>query len=150
MMKNLFKNRLVARGYPLKLVEKTSATVLYKNRAQLLTKSQAPPPTYYPPLYKCSLPLQYKLLKHIVLENYYTLQNVLPAPRFIPLKHPTLRDKLVRTKLIPTENQLSLIHVTLSVHATTQHVTAGQLPYLSSQNARTSIAITPDVPRASI
>ena len=67
MMKNLFKNRLLARGYPLKLVEKTSATVLYKNRVQLLTKSQSPPPKYYPPLYKCPPPPQYKHLKHIVL-----------------------------------------------------------------------------------
>ena len=61
---------------------------------------------------------------------------MLPAPRFIPLKHPTLRDKFVKTKLTPTNDQLSLIHVTLNAHAT-PHVTAGQLPYLSSQNART-------------
>ena len=64
MMKSVFKKRLLARGYPLKLVEKTSATVLYKNRTQLLTKSQAPPPKYYPPLYKCPPPPQYTLLKH--------------------------------------------------------------------------------------
>ena len=136
VMKNLFKKRLLARGYPIKLVERTSAIVLYKNRAQFLTKSQASPPKFYPPLYKCPPPPQYKLLKHIVLENYHTLQNVIPAPRFIPLKHPTLRDKLVSTKLMPTDNQLSLIRATLNEH-TTSHVTAGQLPHLSSQNART-------------
>ena len=75
IMKNLFKKRLLARGYPKKLVETTSATVLYKNRRQFLTNSKVPQPKYYPPLYKCPLPPQYKLLKHIVLENYRTLQN---------------------------------------------------------------------------
>ena len=131
-----WKKWLLARGYPVKLVERTSAMVLYKNRAQFLTKSQASPPKFYPPLYKCPPPPQYKLLKHIVLENYHILQSAIPAPWFIPLKHPTLRDKLVRTKLMPTDNQLSLIHATLNEH-TTSHVTAGQLPHLGSQNART-------------
>ena len=137
IMKNLFKKRLLTRGYPIKLVEKTSATVLYKNRTQFLTKSQAPPPKYYPPLYKCLPPPQYKLLKHIILENYHMLQNVLPAPRFIPLKHASLSDKLVRTKLVPSHNQLSDSYTTLSTHATSDHVTAGQLPQLGLQNART-------------
>ena len=37
---------------------------------------------------------------------------------------------------MPTDNQLSLIYATLNA-STTSHVTAGQLPHLSSQNART-------------
>ena len=135
-MKSLFRKRLLARGYPKKLIEKASATVLYKNRAQFLMKSQLPPPKYYPPLYKCPPPPQYKLLKHIVLENYHTLQNMLPAPRFIPVKHATLRNKLVRTKLIPTDSQLSDIYAACA-QSTSEHVTAGKLPLLSIQNART-------------
>ena len=136
VMKSLFRKRLLARGYPKKLIEKASATVLYKNRAQFLMKSQLPPPKYYPPLYKCPPPPQYKLLKHIVLENYHTLQNMLPAPRFIPVKHATLRNKLVRTKLIPTDSQLSDIYAACA-QSTSEHVTAGKLPLLSIQNART-------------
>ena len=137
VMGNLFKKRLMARGYPKKLVEKISSSVLYKNRTQLLTNSQAPQPKYYPPLYKCPPPPQYKLLKHIVLENYHTLQNVLPAPRFIPLKYATLRDGLVRTKLTPTDDQLIDIYTVLSNHTTSEHTTAGQLPQLNIQNTWT-------------
>ena len=70
-MKSLFIARLLARGYPNALVDKTAATVNYKDRAQLLQQSRPPQPKYYPPLYKCPPPTQYKLLKQVVLENYH-------------------------------------------------------------------------------
>ena len=41
-MKTLFRVRLVTRGYPKALVEKTAATVSYKDRAQLLHQSKPP------------------------------------------------------------------------------------------------------------
>ena len=82
-------------------------------------------------------PPQYKLLKHIILENYHTLQNVLCAPRFVPLRHSTLGDELVRTKLSPTDDQVVDIYTVLSSHTTSEHKTAGQLPQLNIQNART-------------
>ena len=72
-MKSLFTACLLTRGYPKVLVEKTAATVSYKDRAQLLQQSRPPQPKYYPPLYKCPPPPQYKLLKQIVLENYHLL-----------------------------------------------------------------------------
>ena len=72
-MKSLFTACLLTRGYPKVLVEKTAATVSYKDRAQLLQQSRPPQPEYYPPLYKCPPPPQYKLLKQIVLENYHLL-----------------------------------------------------------------------------
>ena len=104
---------------------------------QLLQQSRPPQPKYYPPLYKCPPPPQYKLLKQIVLENYHVLQKVLPAPRFIPLRHTTLSNELVRTRLSPTNEQLIDIHIILSNHNTSSHTTAGQLPQLQTQGART-------------
>ena len=68
---------LVTWGYPKALVERTAATVSYKDEAQLFQQSRPPQPKYYPPLYKCSPPPWYKLLKQIVLENYHPLQKVL-------------------------------------------------------------------------
>ena len=56
VMKTQFKNRLLARGYPKKLIEKVSAKVLYKNRAKFLRKCQPAPPRFYPPIYKCPPP----------------------------------------------------------------------------------------------
>jgi hypothetical protein len=137
VMKTQFKHRLLARGYPKKLIEKLSATVLYKNRPQFLKKSQLPPPRFYPPLFKCPPPPQFKLLKRIVLENYHELQNLLPAPRFIPMKHPTLQNELVRTKVTPTDEQLIDIHTIFMSYATSEHTTAGKLPQLNPHNTRT-------------
>ena len=134
VMKTQFKNRLLARGYPKKLIEKVSATVRYKNRPKFLKKCQPAPPKFYPPIYKCPPPPQFKLLKRIVLENYHELQNILPAPRFIPMKHPTLQNELVRTKIAPTDDQLIDIYTALT---TSEHTTAGKLPQLNPHNTRT-------------
>ena len=105
-MKTLFVSRLLARDYPRRFVEKIAATVSYKDRAQLLKQAQPIPPKCYPPLYKCPPPPQYKLLKQIVLKNFYLLQTRLSAPRFIPLRYPTLGNTLVRTRLSPSDEQL--------------------------------------------
>ena len=136
-IKHLFKLRLLSRGYPQRLIETVSASVLYSDRQSLLKRSQVPQQKCYPPLFKCPPPPQFKLLKHIVLENYHLLQNILPAPRFIPLKHNTLANELVRTKFSPTDDQLIDIYTSVGNHTPSEHTTAGQLPQLSSQNART-------------
>ena len=142
-IKGLFKQRLLSRGYPKRLIDTASASVSYSDRSKLLIKSQTPQPRYYPPLYKCPPPPQFKLLKHIILEHYPPLQNVLPAPRFIALKYNTLGNELVRTKLIPTDDQLIDIYTSVSNHTPTEHTTAGHLPQLSTQNVRTTRCYNP-------
>lgn len=137
-LKNLFKQRLLSRGYPKKFIDTVSASVSYSDRPQLLRQSPTPQPKYYPPIYKCPPPPQFKLLKYIVLKNYHLLQKVLPSPRFIPLKHRTLGNDLLQTKLIPTDDQLIDIYTSVSNHTPTEHTTAGHLPQLSTQNARTT------------
>ena len=63
---------------------------------------------------------------------------MLPAPRFIPLKYRTLRNELVRTKFIPTDEQLIDIYTSMYSHSPTEHTTAGHLPQLCAQYARTT------------
>ena len=59
--KNLFKQRLLARGYPRRLIDTTFNSVSYSDRSMLLQKPLSPQPKYYPPLYKCPPPPQFKL-----------------------------------------------------------------------------------------
>lgn len=136
-MVKLLKLRLLARGYPARLVQKITATVSYEARAQMLVISKPPPPKFYPPVYKCPLPPQHKLLKLIVLKNYSCLQNIVPAPRFLSLKHKTLRNELVRAKMSPTNDQLFDIHILLSNQIITKHTIAGKLPIPRTQSVRT-------------
>ena len=86
-MTKLLKIRLLARDYPARLIDKVTKTVPYEIRTKLLHASKPPPPKFYPPIFKCLLLPQFKHLKLIVLENYRSLQNVVPAPRIIALRH---------------------------------------------------------------
>ena len=136
-MTKLLKMRLVARDYPTKLIDKVMKTVSYEARSQLLHASKPPPSRFYPPIFKCLLPPQFKLLKLIVLENYSRLQNVVPTPRFIAFRHCTLKNDLVRAKLIPTEDQLTEIKLSLNTSHTSIHTLACPLPKLKEPSIRT-------------
>ena len=141
-IKKLFKTRLITRGYPERLIDKTMTTVQYNRRQQLLnmTKQQQQQQRLFPPLYKCLPPPQYKSLKKIVMDNYNPLQKTLPAPRFLTRKYPNLHNLLVRTQLQPTENQIIDIHLQLNSdsdsHIDSTHTTAGEIPRLR-QGVRT-------------
>ena len=136
-MTKLLKARLLTRSYPTKLVDKTIATVSYEARSQFLYTSAPPPPKFNPPIFKCLLPPQFKVLKLIVLKDYNCLQNIVPAPRFVPLKHATLRNELVRAKLSPTQDQMIDIHIALDNQVTSGHISAGELPTLKASSTRT-------------
>ena len=62
-MAKLLKTRLISRGYPIKLIDKTTATVQYEARDQLLSAYKKPQPRFNPPVYKCLLPPQFTVLK---------------------------------------------------------------------------------------
>ena len=70
-------------------------------------------------------------------KNFYLLQTRLSAPRFIPLRYPTLGNTLVRTRLSPSDEQLVDIYTSLSNHITSGHTIAGQLPLLQTQGTQT-------------
>ena len=61
-MATLLKTRLISRGYRINLIDKTTATVQYEARDQLLSASKKPQPRFNPPVYKCLLPPQFTVL----------------------------------------------------------------------------------------
>ena len=103
----------------------------------MLRASKPPPPKFYPPLFRCIPPPQYKLLKLSVLRDYHYLQNTVPAPRFISVKPNTLSKELIRARLSPTEDQMFDIHLLLANQVISTHTTAGHLPTLRIQPVRT-------------
>ena len=136
-MTKLLRARLLARSYPAKLIDKTIATVSYEARSQFLHTSTPQPPKFNPPIFKCLLPPQFKALKLIVLKDYNRLQNTVPAPRFVLLKHATLSNELVRAKFSPTQDQMIDIHWALDNQDMSNHISAGELPVLKTESTRT-------------
>ena len=124
-MARLFEDRLLARDYPKPLIHKTEAQVSYKNRNRYLQSQCTPPPKFYPPLYKYTPPPQYQTLKEIVLQSYGPLQRIVTAPRFISLRHRTLRHEFVRSKLTTTDEQFVDICLAIEDNATSTQVESG-------------------------
>ena len=122
-----FKLRLLKRGYPKDFIEKTTATIMFKNRSKYLQTKKPRQHTISPPLYKYLPPPQYTQLKHIVMQEYTTKLHF-TSPRFVTLRHPTLYNQLVRAHITLTDEQL--VDVTLAVDRSNinEHVTAAKLP----------------------
>ena len=124
-------------SYPAKLIDKTIATVSYEVRSQFLHTSTPQPSKFNPPIFKCLLPPQFKALKLIVLKDYNRLQNTVPAPRFVPLKHATLSNELGRAKFSPTQDQMIDIHWALDSQDMSNHISADKLPILKTESTST-------------
>ena len=125
-----FKTRLHDRNYPPEFVDKTITLISYKDRNIYLTrttpeKNRSRPP----PLFKCIPPAQFHQLKQIVLEHYLLIQKYVPNPRFIPLRHKTLSQTLVRAQVHPTDDQLLDLAIAFG-NPDTNQVTAAPLPQL--------------------
>ena len=128
---HIFTQRLSKRGYPISFVKKVQKTVQYSNRHKYLQKKRMHQPTCFLPLFKYLPPPQYKALKHIILQNYSQIHFI--SPRFIPLRHPTLNNSLVRAKINPTDEQLIDITLALHTESTTEHEESAALPNLHSK-----------------
>ena len=87
--------------------------------------SQRLQPTCYPPLFKSVPPPNYHLLQQLVLQDYPRLHFT--SPRFITLRHPTLQNLLMRTRLTPTDEQFLDINLYLNNNAATAHTTTATL-----------------------
>ena len=122
-----FKKRLYKRGYPKPLVEKTIAIQKYYNRQNYLQQNRPRQPAPAPPLYKYLPPPQYSLLKQLILQHFM-------SPRFIALRHPTLGNKLVRSHLTLTDNQLVDVTLALGTKHPTSHIETATLPHHRHQN----------------
>ena len=93
------KTRLQRGDYPTALVEKFTKIAKYRDRQKYLTYSKSSkPPRPQPPLYKLAPTPNLNSLKQLVLQDYSKL-------RFIPLRHPTLHNKLVHTLIKLTDTQ---------------------------------------------
>ena len=135
-MLGLFKERLKKRNYPDKFVAKTICIVSYTDRQKHLQANKPIKPYILRPILKCLPPPQYSNLKQIILKEYGTLQ--LPSPRFCTLRHTTLRQELIRTKLYPTDEQtLDMVLFQTQEVLVDAHINTGTLPMLRYRNVKT-------------
>ena len=86
-MSTLFKERLLKRGYPINLVQKTIRTVSYQSRTHLLTLCLKNPPRIKAPIFKCVTPPNFGLLKEIVLKDYQTLRIPIQNLSLLDIQH---------------------------------------------------------------
>ena len=117
----------------MQLIDKVTSTVSYSNRKHYLTHSQPKHPTCLPPIFKCTPPPNYDLLKELVLKNYNKLHFT--SPRFVTLRHPTLRNFLVRAKLHPTDEQFIDLALQFENQQTGPHIETAVLPKLKNTTA---------------
>ena len=136
--RQLFKQRLLAREYPEKFIDKVAAAVTFKDRQRHLQALKKPTPRLHLPIFACIPPSQYQLLKQIILLNFGLLKDLLKLPRFVALKHKTIGKELVRAKITQTDEQIIDVYTTLdNSSVNTSHHTSAVLPILYSQTTRT-------------
>ena len=125
-----FKKRLRRRNYPPEFVEKITRIVKYEDRHRYLKMNQKTRPyTPKPPLYKLVPPPQYTLLKQLILQDYSMLSFMFP--RFIPLRQPTLQNRLVRSRIKLTDSQFVDLTLTLDyIEPPTYTEASVSLPHL--------------------
>ena len=128
-MVHLLKLRLKRQGYPAELLQKATCLVKYSHRHRYLRHGEKPISTTSPPVYKALPPPQFKVLKHLVLQDYPKLQFL--SPRFIALRHPTVSNILVRTKLTATDEQFVDMSILFADKSATSHKTIADLPQFS-------------------
>ena len=102
----LFRERLLKRGYPLSLINKTITIAKYNNRQKYLQLKKPIRQTTPLPLFKCVPPPKYQLLKQIILRDYHVLH--FKSPKFIALRHPTLQNMLVRSAQTLSDEQIPI------------------------------------------
>ena len=129
----VFKKRLLKRGYPQSFIDKATASVKYESRQSYLEQKDPQPKLPKPPIYRFLPPPQYHLL---ILQGYAAIHFM--TPRFIPLRHPTLHNKLVRAQIKLTDEQLVDLVLRLDSTVPAMNNTATCLPELRS----TTVSIT--------
>ena len=103
-------------------------TVKHIYKVQIRQKSRTRPP----PLFKCIPPSHFDQLKMIILEHYPLIHKCVPNPRFIPLRHKTLSQALVRATVHPTDDQLLDLAIMFGT-PNKNEVTAASLPQLKEK-----------------
>ena len=134
----IFEKRLLQRKYPKKLIGKVTARVKFSDRHSHLRKTTVNNRQVLPsPILKCLPPPRFDHLKKVILQEYPSIQQWVPKPRFVTLAHPTLRKILIRANTRPTTVQLFDILLQLeNSPKNAGHKTAGVLPIIGSQTPR--------------
>ena len=133
-----FEKRLLQIKYPKKLIGKVTARVKFSDRHSHLRKTTVNVRQVLPSLIlKCLPPPRFDHLKKVILQEYPSIQQWVPKPRFVTLAHPTLRKILIRANTRPTTVQLFDILLQLeNSPKNAGHKTAGVLPIIGSQTPR--------------
>ena len=128
-MLELFKQRLIHRQYPPKFIEKATNLVKYSQRQHYLDESKCSQLiTRRKPVFKCLPPPRFSMLKEIILQEYHLVQNFAPRPVFIALRHKTIGQYLIRSKVYHTDEQL--IDMLLTIDSQTTDHTRLAMPTL--------------------
>ncbi len=125
---NLFRQRLLNRGYPYKFINKQIMRVNYNNRMNFLKPSEnICLNTISHPIFKCLPPPKFKQLKKIILNRYNSISKIVKQPIFATLKHKTIGT----SSLDLPSSQLTKTSWTFifHVHQTTPHNHKLQLKY---------------------
>ena len=125
-----FHKRLMSRGYPKAFITKVTTTHQYADRQKYLKQNKPQQLQPKPPVYKCVASPQFHQLKQLVLQEYRTIHFL--SPRFVPLRPPTLQNKLIRAKLQLSDDQLVDLILTLEPTTPSVHTVAAMLPKLKS------------------
>lgn len=128
----LFKNRLLKRGYPTDIINKYTQSFPYSKRLYLLRQQQPRHKSKETPIFKCLPPPQYQHLKHIILQKFHYIKKYVNKPLMITLGYPTLKKILVRAHYKPTNEQLLDALLMFPEQPDQQHISAGKLPQIKN------------------
>ena len=124
----LLKKRLIQRNYPPEFVMKCISEIQFHHQPKYLQLAQPRRQPLSKPIFKCLPPPQFSQLKAIVLQQFHSIQHLIPSPLFVPLGHRTLRQHLVRAKVIPTDEQFIDIIMQLEGPATSTPNIPARIP----------------------
>jgi hypothetical protein len=140
---NLFKQRLINRGYPIKFIDKHIKKVNYLNRNNFLNPSKRiTPVTISRPIFKCLPPPKFNYLKEIILHRHKSVSKLIKPPIFCALKHKTISNKIVKSKFLPTDEHLLDIYYSCCNTTNTTSTNSSTTP-LPIKIRRTPIKIIP-------
>lgn len=131
LIRNTFKERLIQRKYPIKLIDKCFRRVSYSNRKQYIASSvRKSDPTRLRPILKCPLPPNPNLLTKVVLQDTPEVNHLLKKPLILFTSRKNLQKHLVRANINPTSDQFFHILETCSIPVDIMSPTTPQIPQL--------------------
>ena len=140
---SLLRDRLLKRNYPLRFINNNINKVNYHNRNLFINRVKKPSLILARPIFKCLPPPNYKHLQQVILTNYnfHNISHRIQQPLFVTLRHKTLTNSLVKSKLEPTKEDIINIHHNchLTTTVNSQHSAGTQLHKQQLKTTRCNI-----------